>query len=497
MDLLYGIANVFQFTNLFYCFMGCVLGTIVGVLPGLGPASTIAILLPVTMHLDPTGSIIMLSGLYYGAMYGGSTTSILVNIPGEAASVVTCIDGFQMTKQGKAGQALWIAAVGSFMAGTFGAIAVSLVGPGVAKYALKFGPPEYVGLLLFSITMLITLSETSIIKGLVCGIMGMVLATVGLDPMTGTARLHFGMVGLMRGLELIPVIVGLFGIGEILLAYEEGVKEIYGGKLGKMMPRGDDLKQGLWASFRGTLLGFFPGLLPGMVPALTSFMSYDVEKRISKHPEKFGTGAIAGVAGPEAANNATAMAGFIPLMTLGIPTGASLAIILAALMMYGLQPGPALFVQNKTFVWTVIGSMYVGNVLLLLLNLPLVGLWARISLIPYKVLAPIILGVCLVGAYSPRNTLFDVWVALIFGVLGYAMKKKRWPLAPLILGFILGDMFEGALRQSLSMSGGSVLIFFQRPIALTLIITTGISVALLIKFLRRVPKELLKEDQKL
>ena len=322
MDLVYGILNCFTVTNLFYCFVGCVLGTIVGVLPGLGPASTIGILLPVTMRLDPTGSIIMLSGLYYGAMYGGSTTSILVNIPGEAASVVTSIDGFQMTKQGRGGQALWIAAVGSFIAGTFGAIVCSIVGPGIAKYALKFGPPEYCGLLLFSLTMLITLSGTSLMKGLVTGIFGMVMATVGLDPLTGTPRLYFGAIGLMRGLELVPVIVGLFGIGEILLAAEEGVQNIYRGKLGKMMPRGHDLKQGLWASVRGTIVGFFPGLIPGMVPALTSFMAYDVEKRVSKYPEKFGTGVIEGVAGPEAANNATAMAGFIPLMTLGIPTGA-------------------------------------------------------------------------------------------------------------------------------------------------------------------------------
>jgi putative tricarboxylic transport membrane protein len=488
MDLIYGIVNVFSITNLFYCFTGCLLGTFVGVLPGLGPASTIAILLPLTMRLDPTGGIIMLAGLYYGAMYGGSTTSILVNIPGEAASIVTCIDGYQMTRQGRAGQALWIAAVGSFIAGTFGAVGVSLIGPGIAKYALKFGPPEYCGLLFFSMTMLVTLSGANLIKGLIAGVMGFVLTTVGLDPLTGTPRLHFGIIGLMRGFELIPVIVGLFGIGEILSAAEEGTQEIYRGKLGKMMPRGHDLKQGLWASVRGTILGFFPGLLPGMVPALTSFMSYDLEKRISKYPEKFGTGMIEGVAGPEAANNSTAMAGFIPLMTLGIPTGASLAIMLAALIMYGLPPGPQLFVQNRMFVWTVIGSMYIGNALLLVLNLPLVGLWARISLIPYKILAPIILGVCVVGAYTARNTIFDVWVALIFGVLGFLMRKGQWPLAPLGLGFILGDMFEAALRQSLSMSGGSALIFFNRPVSAILIIGTVIFGVLSVKVLRRVPK---------
>jgi putative tricarboxylic transport membrane protein len=496
MDLIHGIGNVFSLMNLFYCFVGCVLGTLVGVLPGLGPASTIAILLPLTMQLDPTGSIIMLCGLCYGAMYGGSTTSILVNIPGEAASVVTCIDGFQMTKQGRAGQALWISGVGSLIAGTFGCIAISLIGPGIAKYALKFGPPEYCGLLLFSMTMLLTLSGgESVLKGTVAGVMGMVLATVGLDAMTGTPRLNFGSIALMRGVELVPVIVGLFGIGEILLAAEEGVQQIYKGKLGKMMPRGHDLKQGLWASVRGTLIGFFPGLIPGMTPALTSFMAYDVERRISKYPERFGKGVIEGVAGPEAANNATAMAGFIPLMTLGIPTGATMAIILGALMIYGLQPGPTLFIQHKTFVWTVVGSMYVGNVLLIVLNLPLVGLWARISLLPYKVLAPIILAVCLVGAYSPRNTMFDVWVALFFGVLGFLMKKRHWPLAPVILGFILGDMFEGALRQSLSISGGSPIIFFTRPIALFFIAATAISVGLLAKLLRRVPKAVIAEGE--
>jgi putative tricarboxylic transport membrane protein len=496
MDLFSGIMNCLTISNLFYCFVGCVLGTLVGVLPGLGPASTIAILLPITTYLDPTGSIIMLSGLYYGAMYGGSTTSILVNIPGEAASVVTSIDGFQMTKQGRSGQALWIAAIGSFIAGTFGAVVCSFLGPGIAKYALKFGPPEYVGLLLFSLTMLITLSS-SLMKGLIAGLVGMVLTTVGMDPLTGTPRLHFGQTGMMRGLELIPVVVGLFGIGEILLAAEEGVKNIYRGKLGKMMPRGRDLKQGLLASIRGTVIGFFPGLIPGMIPALTSFMAYDIEKRISKYPEKFGTGVIEGVGAPEAANNASAMAGFIPLMTLGIPTSASLAIILAALVMYGLEPGPALFVQNKLFVWTIIGSMYIGNIMLLILNLPLVGLWARISLIPYKVMGPIILAVCVVGAYSPRNAMFDVWIALIFGVVGFIMKKKGWPLAPLILGFLLGDMFEVSLRQSLSMSGGSVSIFWNRPVAAILVVCTVIMAILTVKILRRVPKELLVEEEKM
>ena len=494
MDLINGIMNVFTLSNLFYCFLGCILGTLVGVLPGLGTASTLAILLPLTMYLNPTGSIIMLAGLYYGAQYGGSTTSILINIPGEPGSVPTCFDGFQMTKQGRAGEALWIAAVGSFIAGTLGAIAISFIGPEIAKYALKFGPPEYFGLIFFSLTILISLSGESIIKGLGTGLVGMILATVGLDPLTGTIRFNYGTVGLMRGFEIVPLVVGLFGIGEILASTEAGVGKIYEGKLGRMMPRGAELKKGFWASIRGTLLGFPLGMLPGMIPALTSFLAYDLEKRTSKYPEKFGTGVIEGVAGPEAANNATCQAGLIPLMALGIPTSPSWAIVLAALMIYGLQPGPVLFIANKQFIWTVIGSLYIGNVILLILNLPLVGLWARISLIPYKYLAPSILAICVVGAYAPRNTLFDVWFALGAGVVGFIMRKTHWPIAPLILGFILGPMFEQSLRQSVSMGGP--LIFFNRPVTLIFLISTIILTVISLKYLRRVPKEILKEDSK-
>jgi len=494
MDVINGISNVFTLFNLLYCFLGCVMGTLVGILPGLGPASTLSILLPLTMYLDPTGSIIMLAGLYYGAQYGGSTTSILVNIPGESSTVVTCIEGFPMTKQGRAGQALWIAAVGSFIAGTAGVIGLSIIGPGIAKYALKFGPPEYVGLLFFSLTTLISFSGGSLTKGLCAGLFGILLATMGMDPLSGETRFSFGSIQLTRGFEIIPITVGLFGIGEILISAEAGIIRIYEGKLGKMMPRGKELKKGLLASIRGTFVGFWPGLLPGMVPALTSFLAYDVEKRISKYPERFGTGAglIEGVASPEAANNATAQAGFIPLMTLGIPTGPSMAIILAALMIYGLQPGPLLFHTNKQFIWTVIGSMYVGNAILLILNLPLVGLWARISTIPYKYLGPSILGICVVGAYSPRNTLFDVWTAIAFGVLGYVMRKTRWPLAPLILGLILGPLLEVAFRQSVSMGG--FILFFNRPVTVGFFLASIIIMVVSLKVLKRVPKAILKED---
>lgn len=492
MDLIAGIINVFTPTYLFYCFLGAVLGTLVGVLPGLGPASTLSILLPLTLNLDVTGSVIMMAGLYYGAAYGGSTTSILVNIPGEASSVPTTFDGFQMTRQGRAGEALWIAAVGSFIAGTAGCLAISFIGPGIAAYALEFGPPEYVGLLVFSLTAIVSLSGQSLVKGLGAGLVGLIVATVGVDPMVGTTRFAFGSTGLMRGLDLIPIVVGLFGIAEILCSAEAGIGKIYEGKLGKMTPRGPELKKGLWASVRGTVIGFLPGLLPGMVPALTAFLAYDVEKRISKYPQKFGTGVIEGVAAPEAANNATAQAGFIPLMIFGIPTGPSMAIILGALILHGLQPSPALFQQNKDFIWTVIGSMYVGNVILLALNLPLVGLWARISTIPYKYLGPAILAICVVGAYSPRNTMFDVWVALLAGVVGYVMRKTGWPVAPLVLGFVLGSMLELSLRQSLSLGGP--MIFLNRPIALVFIVGAVVVTFVSFRYLRRVPKSVLEAD---
>jgi len=489
MDLINGFINVLSPLHLWYCFLGCLAGTLVGVLPGLGPASTLSILLPLTMYLDPTGAIIMLAGIYYGSQYGGSTTSILVKIPGEASSVPTTFDGFPMTKQGRAGEALWIAAVGSFIAGTFGAIMISIIGPGLAKYALKFGPPEYFGLIFFSMTTLISLSGGSLTKGLGVGLIGILLSTVGLDPLTGSQRFSFGLTGMMRGLDLVPMVVGLFGIGEILVSAEEGVGKIYEGKIGKMMPRGKELMKGLKASIRGTLLGFPLGMLPGMIVALTTFMSYDLEKRISKYPEKFGTGVIEGVAGPEACNNATCQAGFIPLAALGIPTGPAWAIVLAALIMYGLQPGPTLFIKNSSFIWAVIASMYVGNVMLLILNLPLVGLWARISTVPYRYLGPAILAICVVGAYSPRNTLFDVWVAVGSGFLGYVMRKTDWPVAPLILGFILGSMMEQSLRQSLSMGGP--LIFFRRPISLAFVIAAVLLTIVSIKVLRRVPKGVL------
>ena len=483
MDTIAGIVHAITPHNLLFCFLGSFLGTLVGVLPGLGTPSTLAILLPLTMVLDPSASIIMLAGLVYGASYGGSTTSILVNIPGEVVSIVTCFDGFPMTKQGRAGQALWTSAVGSFIAGTFGCLMFSLMGPALATYALRFGPPEKFGLIFFSLTALISLSGASLLKGLGAGLLGIWLSSIGVDPSSGVSRFSFGSTWLLRGVEIIPVTVGLCGISEILESAEAGIRQIYEGKLGKMMPRGRELTKALRASMRGTLVGFFPALLPGLLPGMLSFVAYDLEKRLSKYPEKFGTGVIEGVASPEACNNAAAQAGFIPLMSLGIPTGPSNALLLAALILAGLQPGPLLFTTNKEIVWTIIGSMYVGQVMCLVLNLPLIGFWARISMVPYKYLGPTILAICLVGAYSPRNTMFDVWVALGAGVVGYFMRKNDWPVAPLILGFILGPMLEQALRQSVSMGG--FLIFFRRPIPLAFILFSIIMTTLSLRYRKR------------
>jgi putative tricarboxylic transport membrane protein len=467
-----GLLNALTFANIGFAMIGCLLGTLVGVLPGLGPASAMAILLPVALYLPTDGAIIIMAGIYYGAMYGGSTTAILMNIPGEVSSIVTAVDGFPMTKNGRAGEALAIAAMGSFLAGILGTIAIAMIGPQIAGVALKFGPPEYFGLVFFSMTALISFSGPSLLSGLALGVFGMWLATAGTDPLTGTQRLNFGSMELMKGFDIIPVLVGLFGIAEVLTSVDQKIEQIFTGKLGSwmsMIPRGNELKRGMMAALRGTGIGFVLGLLPGMLPALTAYLAYDVEKHISKTPEKFGTGMIEGVASPESANNATAMAGFIPLLSLGIPTSPALAILLGTLLISGVTPGPMMFEQQPLLIWTVIGSMLIANTMLVILNLPLVGLWARICLVPYSILGPIVLAICVIGAYAPRNTLFDVWVALLFGVIGFVMRRLNMPVSTLVLGFLLGPMFEQSLRQSIEMTG-TPMIFITRPIPLCLII---------------------------
>ena len=467
--LLHGFAQALTLQNLAFALIGSVLGTLVGVLPGIGPTSGIAILLPLTAFLPPTPAIIMLAAIYYGAMYGGSTTAILVNIPGEVASVVTTLDGYQMARQGRAGPALAIAAISSFGAGTLGLIGLTFFAPPLADVALRIGPPEYFGLVVLSFSVVVSLSGTSLVKGLSSAALGALIALVGLDPMSGVRRFSYGSTTLLGGIDFIAVIIGLFAISEVLLGVEEATRAVSIAPLGKLMPRRDELRACVGTIVRATGVGFLLGLLPGCTPGAISFISYDLEKRVSKTPERFGKGAIEGVAAPEGANNATTSAGFVPLFALGIPATPALAVVLSGLMIYGLQPGPLLFEKQPQFVWTVIASMYIGNVLLLVLNLPLVGLWARLVRIPYAVMAPLILIFSVVGAFSVRNNFADVGMAIVFGALGYGMVKLGYPTAPLVLALILTPMLESGLRQSLSMAHGSPLIFATRPIAVVLI----------------------------
>ena len=467
--LLGGFATALQPQNLIFAFLGALLGTVVGVLPGIGPTSGIAMLLPLTTVLEPTPALIMLAGIYYGAMYGGSTTAILVNIPGEISSVPTALDGYKMARQGRAGPALSIAAISSFVAGTLSLVGLTFFAPSLASLALAFGPPEYVGLMILALSVVISLSGKSIIKGLITALLGLGVATIGLDPMTGVARFTFNNTNLLAGIEFISVIIGLFAVSEILLNAEQAVTTVFAQKLKGLMPTKKDMKDITGPTLRSTVIGFFLGLIPGCSPGVVAFLAYDAEKRLSKNPEKFGTGAVEGVAAPEGANNACTSGGFVPLMAFGIPSGPALSVLLGGFLMYGLQPGPGLFEKNPEFVWALIASMYIGNVMLLILNLPLVGLWASMLRIPYPVLAPVILVFSFIGAYSVRDSLFDVWVAILFGILGYIMKKLDYPATPLVLCTILANMLEVSLKQTLMMSQGSFFILFSRPISLTFI----------------------------
>lgn len=483
--LLSGFSLALEPANLLMAAIGAFVGTMVGVLPGLGPTSAIAILLPLTAVLSPTKAIIMLAGIYYGAMYGGSSTAILLNIPGEVASVPTCLDGYPMAQQGRGGPALGIAAIGSFVAGIMGVVALTFFAPIFADQALKFGPPEYFALMLLALTIVISLGGASISKALAMSFFGYLLSLIGMGTVTNMPRLCFGYMPLWGGLDVISVVIGLFAISEVLNGIEEKKVAISMGNIGSVFPTLHDLRQSAMSIFRGGTLGFFMGLLPGCSPAVTTFLAYDLEKKCSKTPERFGHGAIEGVAAPESANNATSSAGFIPLFALGIPASPPLAVLLGGLMIYGLTPGPMLFEQNGQFVWAVIASMFIGNVMCLVLNLPLVGLWAKLTQIPYGILAPIILLISIVGTYTIRNNMLDVLVALIFGVLGYFLNKFDWPVVPLIICFILGPVLERSLLQSFEMAFENPFIFFQRPISLTLIVVTGIFLIISIKLRRR------------
>ncbi len=465
-NLIIGLNVAFQPYNLLFCFIGVFIGTLIGVLPGIGPVGTIAILLPVTFGMPPTSGIIMLAGIYYGAQYGGSTTSILVNIPGEAASVVTTLDGYQMALQGRAGPALGIAAFGSFIAGTLGVIALQALAPFLVSVALRFGPPEYFSLLILGFILLTYLTRKSMVKALMMAGIGILLGSIGLDIITGMTRFTFDIPELLDGVGLAPLAMGLFGISEILLNVEQEVKQtLITTKVKGLLPTLKDWSQSIGSIFRGTGIGFSLGLLPGGGAFISSFSSYAIEKRISKHPEMFGKGAIEGVAAPEAANNAASTGAFVPLLTLGVPGNATMAMLLGALMIHGITPGPLLVKDHPDLFWGVISSMYLGNVILLVLNLPLIGLWVRVLRVPYALLFPIILFVCLIGSYVINNSTMDVAFLLLFGVVGYLMRKFDYEAAPMVLAFVLSPLLENALRKSLIISGGSFMIFLDHPIS--------------------------------
>jgi putative tricarboxylic transport membrane protein len=476
MDFVNNIYLAFQIRlepfNLLLCFIGCLVGTFVGVLPGLGPAASISLLLPLTFKLPPESAIIMLGGLYYGTMYGGSTTSILINVPGEAASVVTCLDGYQMALKGRAGPALGIAAFGSFIAGTFGTIMIMVMAPPLAVVALKFGPPEFVGLVFLGLTMVTYLSSGSMAKALMMAIVGLLISYIGVDIVTGRERFTLGIATIAGGFDIVPIVMGLFGISEVLLNLErsETAREVLQTKLHNLLPTKQDWKDSSAPIARGSIFGFLLGLIPGGGGLIASFISYAMEKKIAKHPETFGAGDIRGVAGPEAANNAGAQGAFVPMLTMGIPCNVVLAILMGALMVHGVTPGPRLLLDHPRIFWGVVGSMYIGNVMLLVLNLPLIGMWVRLLKVPYSILFPFIFLFCLIGAYTVGNNVYDVYIMILFGILGYVMKKYDYEPAPLVLAFILGPMFENAFRQSLIISGGNPLIFLTRPIATTFLL---------------------------
>ena len=465
-NIVFGFQVTFEPTNLLFCAIGVLVGTLVGVLPGIGPVGAMALLLPATFKATPTASIIMLAGIYYGAMYGGSTTSILVNIPGEAASVITCLDGYQMARQGRAGPALGIAAWGSFIAGTISVIGLMLVAHPLAKAALRFGPPEYFALMCVGLIILTYLAQGSILKALMMALVGILIGNVGLDMITGLPRFTFGIDDLIDGVGIIPVVMGLFGISEVLTNIEQTLHiEILQTRISHLWPSLKDWAEAKWAILRGSLIGFLLGILPGGGAILSSFVSYAVEKKVSRYPERFGKGAIEGVAGPESANNAAAGGALIPLLSLGIPPNVVMAMLFSALIIHGIQPGPLLIRNNPDLFWGLVASMYLGNSLLLLLNLPLIGIWVQVLKIPYKILFPLILLFCLIGAYSVNNSIFDLYLMIFFGAAGYLMRKFGYECAPLILAFILGPMLEQNLRQSLLISKGSFMIFFTRPIS--------------------------------
>ncbi len=472
-SLALGFSVAFRPDVLFYAFLGCLVGTLVGILPGIGPLAGIAILLPITYGLDATKAVVMLAGIYYGSQYGGSTTSILMRIPGEAASVMTCIDGYAMAQKGRAGAALCIAAVGSFIAGTFGVVVLTLIAPPLAAFAVRFGPPEYTALLVLGLVFLAYMSSTSLVRTLLMASVGLLLGCIGIDVISGHFRYGFDIKELGDGIGIVPVAVGLFGLGEILSRPSATVTEkVVSPRLAELLPSRAEWRQSAMPIVRGSVLGVLVGIVPGSAHIIASFFSYALEKRLSKTPEAFGKGAVAGVAGPEAANNAASTGAFVPMLALGLPTGPVIAVLMAALLIHRVVPGPQLVSDHPGVFWGLIASMYVGNLMLLLLNLPLVGLFVSVLRIRYSYLYPLIIMFSIVGVYQVSGSIVDVWIMLIMGVVGYGLRKLDFDPAPLVLGLVIAPTLELSLRQSLIMSSGNWTIFFTRPISASLMALT-------------------------
>ena len=466
--------------NLFFCFVGVFLGTLTGVLPGLGPTAAVSLLLPVTFGMSPVAAIIMLAGIYYGTMYGGSTTSILVNIPGETASVVTCLDGYQMARNGRAGPALGIAAFGSFIAGTLGLIGLMLLAQPLAQFALQFGPAEYFCIISTGLILLSFISRGPMAKSLIIASFGIILSCIGIDIITSKTRMTFDLLELAEGVGLVPLVMGLFGISEVLINLEKEIKEekaLLHLKIKDLFPSREDWRRSKWPIMRGSTLGFFLGILPGIGTVTSSFFSYAVEKKVSKHPERFGQGMIEGVAAPESANNAATAGAFIPLFTLGIPVNPVTALLFGALLIHGIQPGPLLMQKHPEMFWGPVSSMYIGNFMLLVLNLPLIPVWVQILKVPKRVLLPLILLFCMIGSFSLNNSVVEVLMMILFGMIGYVLRKAGYDMAPFVLGFVLGPTFETNFRQSLLISGGNFNIFLSSPICVaSLIIFFAVSI---------------------
>jgi putative tricarboxylic transport membrane protein len=472
-NLAIGFGTALTLQNLFYAFAGCLIGTLIGVLPGVGPVATLAMLLPTTYALEPTSALIMLAGIYYGAQYGGSTTAILVNLPGESSSVVTCLDGYQMARQGRAGAALGTAAIGSFIAGTFATVLVAAFAPPLTELAFKFGPAEYVSLMLLGLIGAVVLASGSLVKAIGMIVLGLLLGLVGTDVNSGVSRFTFGIPELTDGIGFVAVAMGVFGFAEIIANVEKkGQREVLTNNVGSVMPNVKEMKEAAPAVARGTLLGSILGILPGGGALLAAFAAYAVEKKLAgpNADPPFGKGNIRGVAGPESANNAGAQTSFIPMLTLGIPSNAVMALMIGAMTIHNIQPGPQVMTSNPTLFWGLIASMWIGNLMLVILNLPLIGLWIQLLKVPYRMLYPAILAFCCIGVYSINNTTFDVLVTVFFGALGYLFYKLHCEPAPLILGFILGPMMEENLRRAMLLSRGDPTTFVTSPLSLGLLL---------------------------